>query len=279
MRLALIAVLFMLMAAPCMAYVSTYEINYNIGFDNVHQNIHVVFPESINRTLNFAFPGRINVLSVKDENSTVDYDVIPGANTTILIRETKSKEVFIELERFGAVWSSASFYRFIDDFRSAEEIGKLVVSATLPKGYIVHDGIFLPQGADIITDGERITLLWVETSVKSPGRIYSVEFVGTSDYNLVSAFAVVIIILIIMFVLFFRHHKKKTLREFKKGFSDDEIKVVDIISREKTIYQNKIEKELKFSRAKMTRITEKLKKKGLIGKKRYGRTNRLKWTG
>ena len=39
--------------------------------------------------------------------------------------------------------------------------------------------------------------------------------------------------------------------------------------------QNKIEKELHFSRAKMTRLVKKLEAKGLVEKERIGRTNRL----
>jgi uncharacterized membrane protein len=48
-----------------------------------------------------------------------------------------------------------------------------------------------------------------------------------------------------------------------------------VLLKEKIIMQNKLEKQLGFSRAKMTRVVKKLEAKGLIEKERVGRTNRL----
>ncbi len=63
--------------------------------------------------------------------------------------------------------------------------------------------------------------------------------------------------------------------EFERGFSEDERRLLLILAKEKRIMQNKVGKELKFSRAKMTRLVKKLEAKGLVEKERVGRTNRL----
>jgi uncharacterized membrane protein len=61
------------------------------------------------------------------------------------------------------------------------------------------------------------------------------------------------------------------------GFFDDEKLVVKYLQKNNPAYQNKVGKEFKFSRAKMTRIVKKLEHRGLVKKERRGRTNRLEW--
>jgi len=272
-------ILLLLLSTVCFASVSTYEINYDISIDSVHENIRLTFSESMDATMKFVFVNRVNIITVSGDKGPLRHELQSGQNTTLVIYPNSSREIFISLEQFNSVLSSPDFYQFIDDFTSNEDIGRLVVSATLPRGFVVYRDFYMPSSAEIITDGERITLLWIETNTKSISKIYSVKFAGTNDYGFVIAPIAIIVVLVAAFILFFRYHKKKLLHEFKKGFSEDEIKVVDIIKKERTVYQNKIEKELKFSRTKMTRITEKFRQKGLIEKKRYGRTNKLRWTG
>ena len=59
--------------------------------------------------------------------------------------------------------------------------------------------------------------------------------------------------------------------------SEDERKVVEYLMGKKFSYQNKLEKKFGFSRAKMTRIVKKLKSKGLVTTKKFGRTNKIFW--
>ncbi|MCW1309887.1 MAG: hypothetical protein QXP04_04300, partial [Candidatus Nanoarchaeia archaeon] len=76
-------------------------------------------------------------------------------------------------------------------------------------------------------------------------------------------------------LIFIYYFYKKRSTYFLKGFSEDERKVVQILMERKFEYQNKIRKELKLSRAKMTRIVTDLVKKDIIIKERKGRKNKL----
>lgn len=273
-----ISTIVLLLTVPIVfAEINTYEINYNIGLNKVSENIHITFYEDINNEIQIIFTNNIRIIEIRDNIGLLKYDLLSNKNTILKIYTNFSKEIFIKLDIFDSVLSYDKYYQFIVDFTTNENISKLIVSAMLPKGYVIYKNFYLPQNAEIITDGERITLLWIENNVKSTSKIYSLKFTSTVDYSFIFILFIIVIILIVVLFLFFRYYKKKILKELKKGFSDDEKKVIDILLKEKTIYQNKIEKELKFSRAKMTRITEKLKQKGLIEKKRYGRTNKLIW--
>jgi uncharacterized membrane protein len=280
MRKLLIVILALLiLSVPCFALVNTYEINYDISMDKTIQKIKMTFPEKQENTVVMVFKNDANILSATDEKGALFYETKAGENVTVLIRLNMSQELTVIIENKDLVLSSYDHYQFIDDFNNDEYIKRLEVLATLPKGYSIYKNNYLPGSAEIITDGERISVLWTEFNVNPSSRIYSIKFAGTNETPWWLLLIIPIVILLVAIAWFYKYHKRKTLHEFKKGFAEDEIKIVDILKKEKTMYQNKIEKELHFSRAKMTRITEKLKKKGLIEKKKYGRTNKLVWKG
>ena len=61
------------------------------------------------------------------------------------------------------------------------------------------------------------------------------------------------------------------------GFRHDEKLVIKYLEEKKIGLQRDLEENFKFSRAKATRVVSKLVEKGLVSKKRYGRTNKLTW--
>ncbi|MCK5023460.1 MAG: MarR family transcriptional regulator [Candidatus Aenigmarchaeota archaeon] len=79
----------------------------------------------------------------------------------------------------------------------------------------------------------------------------------------------------VVFAFVTTHLRRKVESEFMRGFSEDERKVLTILSQKKICMQKKLEKEFGFSRAKMTRIVKSLECKGLVEKEKIGRTNRL----
>jgi uncharacterized membrane protein len=276
-HLVIVVLALLLLSLPCFA-VNTYEINYDIGLDKTIQKIKITFDEKQENTVVMVFNNDAKIISATDEKGTLFYETRAGENVTVLVRLNKSEELTLFVEHKDIVLSSYDHYQFIDDFTNDEFISKLEVLATLPKGYSVYKSNYMPEG-EVITDGERISVLWTEMNVAPSSRIYTIKFIGSVAMPWAIFLVIPIVILLVAIAWFYKYHKRKTLHEFKKGFADDEIKVVDILKKEKTMYQNKIEKEFHFSRAKMTRITEKLKQKGLLEKKKYGRTNKLTWKG
>lgn len=98
------------------------------------------------------------------------------------------------------------------------------------------------------------------------------------------AIAIVGIIVIIGIVLIFSKPKKeiiiKKIKEKKqkkkvdlKGFRPDEKEVFGLVEKNHTIFQGNLIEETGFTKAKMTRILDKLEGHGLIERKRRGLTN------
>jgi len=67
--------------------------------------------------------------------------------------------------------------------------------------------------------------------------------------------------------------KKQRKRVDLTGFRPDEKKVFKIIKENKTMFQGDLIEETEFTKAKMTRILDKLEGHGLIERKRRGLTN------
>ncbi|MFH1237429.1 MAG: MarR family transcriptional regulator, partial [Candidatus Aenigmatarchaeota archaeon] len=145
--------------------------------------------------------------------------------------------------------------------------------AYLPEGFAVYRDVIYPEGYELLSDGRRIYLSW---ALENPQNVMlSFKFYGTgSDYSLAVGIIISIVFIAVVTYLI-GHYRKKMKSEFERGFSEDERKVLLILSQEKRIMQRKVEKELHFSRAKMTRLVKKLEAKGLVEKERIGRTNRL----
>ncbi len=98
------------------------------------------------------------------------------------------------------------------------------------------------------------------------------------------AVAIVGIIIIIALVLIFSKPKKeiiiKRIKEKKKkrkidlsGFRPDEKEVFKLIQKSGTVFQGNLIEETEFTKAKMTRILDKLEGHDLIERKRRGLTN------
>lgn len=98
------------------------------------------------------------------------------------------------------------------------------------------------------------------------------------------AIAIVGIIVVIAFVLIFSKPKReiiiKKVREKKprkkidlNGFRSDEKKVFRLIQENGTIFQGNLIEETGFTKAKMTRVLDKLEGHQLIERKRRGLTN------
>jgi len=245
--------------------IKDYSINFDMQNDfSVIENITIKFDSPVNKELNYMFSGYD--ISVSDENGKLDY--IFDENI-IKIFPRNSTELIISFHSNDLVYKN-EFLLFFTQFSTEFSIEKLNIEVKLPEGYVVS------QTSGITgSDGKRITVKWNFENVKpKEEKTLSIRFEKLEKTDIV--FPLVIAFVIIIFFLI-RYYKKREHEKFLMGFSEDERKVIEILKEKKEIYQNKIEKDLHFSRAKMTRIVAKLQEKKLIDKKKKGRTNKIIW--
>ena len=256
--------------------ISEYNMTFEIMPDTrVAETIAIAFAGPLNASsLNYVVLGDISDLSVSDGSASIDYTLEKSGmeyNVGFVVPQGTERLVIKFVAR-DLVFSSEDVYSFSTELEPPAA-QRVTVTAFLPRGFALYRNVIYPEAQAILSDGERIYVAWDLTGRSDV--LVTLKFYSTnSDYSLI-VMAVMGIALIVIVAYLVGHYRKKMKCEFERGFSEDERKVLFILAREKRVMQNKIEKELHFSRAKMTRLVKKLEAKGLVEKERVGRTNRL----
>ena len=279
MRHAVIGVLFVLFLIPSAA--GALEIpEYNITFDIlpnglVNEEVSMVFAERLNgSTLNYVVLGEISDLAISGDEKDIDYvlEKRGNENDVKFVVPEGTGELRIDFTAKDLVFAKDSIYSFSSNLQPPDSDSVNVI-AFLPKGFAVYRDVVYPPGYKILADGERIYLKWALSrpeNVMISFKFYSMHI----DYSLFVFFIMAFSIAGVSIYLIF-HYRKKVGREFLRGFSEDERKVLKALSQRNVCMQKNLEREFGFSRAKMTRLVKKLEGKGLLEKERVGRTNRL----
>lgn len=284
MRFRLFVVLFVLaVAAPVYAVIETADVSFEIQDDlSVAETITVVFDRALTEPVDYTLNERVSAVAVSDSDSLLVHELIEANGTFILrIFPEGDKTLVIKFISDSLVFQNNNIYQFFTELSFAETVKTLEVIVTLPEGFGIFQNSYSPSGAAISSDGRNIQLLWSFSNFNEP-TIFSVKFERLGVQ--LNIWIPIALLTLIGLGFLYKHYnerlakeKEKAKQEFYVGFREDEKKVIEYLEKHETAYQNKIEHEFKFSRAKMTRIVKKLQEKGLVHKKRKGRTNRLTW--
>ncbi len=185
-----------------------------------------------------------------------------------------TKEIKIIFDSKNSIYSRDNILNFFASVKPPKA-EKVIIGLNLPEGWIVYDDLISPDNVIKETDGKRIQLQWNFDNPKNKVLI-SVSYYNPQNNNTL-LFVILFLVVSVTLVCLIYKYKKKSEIELLKGFSEDEKKVIEILKANKVAYQNRIEKELKFSRAKMTRIAKKLEITGLIHRETIGRTKKIFW--
>jgi len=274
--LGLVLVYFLLCANVGALEISEYNITFDIlpnGY--VNERVSMAFKERLNAsTLNYVVLGDISDLRISSDLGGIGYTLERPDNENnvkfVVPAGTGSIEIYFTAK--DLVFAKENLYNFFTDLHPPYS-DRVNVIAFLPRGFAVYRDVVYPEDHETLTDGERIYLKWEFD--KPEDIMISFKFYRSySDYSLlilaVMGFAIVLIAGYLI-----THYRKKVKREFLRGFTEDERKVLQALSERRICMQKTLEKQFGFSRAKMTRIVKRLEKKGLVEKEKVGRTNRL----
>lgn len=273
--LALLALLFIFSTAYAIPNVDTVNVNFQILNDmTVAEKINVVFSEALNSTISYKPESDISALSVTSGGNLLPFAYVKsGDGYAIKIQAQGKSEITISFISRGLVFSNNNVFQFLADMNFDIPVKKMTARLKLPDGYGVYEESFTPVNGVLKTDGKNIIVEWDLPDKNSA--VFSAKFYELNRQFSIEIFAAIIIAALAITAIFY--YRKKSTKEFLTGFREDEKKVISYMSQHKTAYQNVIEKEFHFSRAKMTRIVKHLASEGVLEKKKYGRTNRLTW--
>jgi uncharacterized membrane protein len=264
MRLLLLMIL--LLPAALALDIQVYSITFDIQPDmSVREEIKIVFSEPLKEgNLTYSLSGK--AYKIKANDSIQDLEVVEEKDAIVVFVKNGTKQLYLSFETNNLVKAYNDGKEFLTYlYLPKAEVIKIYL--WLPKGYALYKDGVIPEG-EIITDGERIGVYW-KGKQDTPLIVRFYQLQG-SKVELIAA-ALLLIIAAVVFV------KSRKDDSYLLGFSSDEVKVIEALKERKVVHQNKLEKELGFSRAKMTRIVKKLEEKGLVEKERTGRTNKIKW--
>ncbi len=241
---------------------------------SIREIINITFAEPVwNETIYYKLEGNVFGVNVFADGKEMSYTYSKVDSATLIsthINKSIQRLQFIFLVK-GIIFE----YKDVKHFFSIIKIpSQTIIKLTLPTGYILSKNDFYPRNAQRYTDGRRIILVW---RLNETGEIpLSVKFQPSFSSNKEQ---LILIVFLFSFSLFFLYsYFKKRIREaFLKGFDETERKIIEILEKEKIIFQNKLEKTLNISRVKVSRTVKKLENKGLIKKEKRGRTNKLIW--
>lgn len=260
--------------------IESYDVEYDIlASGEVKETLEIVFATPLNQSIqNSLTLGDIADIGVLADGSPLEVEVTPVGNDVIVAFTTPAgtKKLIISFTAKSLVFQSGEVFQFFTEL-TTPEVEKLRIKAILPRGFVVFRNIYFPSEAEIGADGERIFFSW--TFQDSEGSVpISIQFESVVKSNQLLLPGVVVLAIVVVAGVFL-YFRRKTKRAFLMTFFEDERKVILALQQEKVSYQNTLERRFEFSRAKMTRIVQKLQKKGLVKKEKAGRTNRLHWKG
>ncbi len=252
-----IAVAIALMCAP--AFSANVSVMLIVG-NGVHEDITFAFGREISGRFSYALP-----------MGTKNVRVAPGTFTingsTIIISAKNADKIKISFDTDGIVFKNGNVYQMFTTFNFGNSSAE--IDAYLPSGYEI---ISTFPAATYSSDGRNIIAKWRINGTSD----ISMKYVKSSGETNAIPLIVVAAIAASAAIYYAISTSKKRLLGM---LDEDERKVAELISSKRIIYQNKIERKLGLSRAKMTRIVKRLEKKGLVEKEKRGRTNKLVWKG
>ncbi len=151
------------------------------------------------------------------------------------------------------------------------------VKVELPRGYVISSRVndsYYPEDGQIGSSGRTIYVSW---SVQRPKigeymRFY-VYYEPASKTNFIYAIVAVFLLVVLFIPIYVSRSKSKMILT---ALSSDEKCIMEIILKNKNIYQRDIVRETGFSKAKVSRILKTFEERGLIKRERKGRKSKIK---
>lgn len=255
--------------------------------------VYIHYSEITTKTLDYLFLGNMYGLKGMFNNKPI--------NCTIKNVEIGSEAICKQNNRTKNGTLTLSFYskdviRRINDVNEItyikpilKPISNLYVTIYLPEGSVLmtlnNMRSFSPENAIIGSDsaGRRIVIRWnmkdVELGKKYVFTAYYESVIKQEKENNKITYILLSVIgalFILLAISGYFLHKRKTNQKIIEVLIDDEKKVLDIIKKlGDGCKQKDIVKESGFSKAKVSRIIENLKKRKIIRTERVGRTNKV----
>jgi uncharacterized membrane protein len=255
-------------------------------FENntVHYRLNLIFASHPAQSFTIPLDSPYNI----NLNSTADCKVLAGmleTNVVCIMNASERTDIIINYDSNQNVNKKDSYFLFSNSFKLTLDTNIISVLIKLPEGTGLKKPIensYNPEDALIGSDGRRTIITWQKNNLKS-GEIFEVsvafERIGeiiTSEFP-VEIIIGIVIVLISAFLIFYKFYwKTKGIRLILPVLKKDEKKIFDtIIKHGSGINQKVIVRDSGYSKAKVSKVLNSLRERGLIKLERIGRSNKV----
>jgi len=284
---------FILFSIPVFSETYQYGVTADISENNtVFYKLNLIFVNHPNQDFSFIIE---NPLDIKIESPATCKIIKRVLETYVTCNMKAAERTDIEVTYISDenIKKRDNYFLFTDSFKLTDNTRTLFILVKLPEGTGLKEPIensYNPTGALIGSDGRKTTLTWQIKDLKSGGMFdISVAFEKIGEvipsWFPLEYVAVIIIISSAAFGLFYQIY----LRD--KGFKmilpilkkDEKIIFNTLMKHGSGVNQKVIVRDSGYSKAKVSKVLNSLRERGLIKLERIGRSNKVyiekKFTG
>jgi DNA-binding transcriptional ArsR family regulator len=250
--------------------------------NTVHYKINIIFVNHTSQTVTIPVNSPMNTIiesdaDCKEQGGLLETDIVCSLNAS------ERTSIVIQYDS-RTVSKLDSYLLFKDFFTLTKDTQTISVLIKLPEGTGLKEPIdesYSPSGALIGSDGRRPIISWLQNDLKAGEKFdisIAFERIGETTSSFPYGMLVIIILIIVSGAgLFYQFYwKEKNIRLILPILKKDEKKIFDkIIEHGNGVNQKIIVKESGYSKAKVSKVLNSLKERGLVKLERIGRSNKV----
>ncbi len=280
MKRILFLLLLVLLATPSFGDLPTKYENYEIIVELnenkvVEETMNIQFPQKADKFNHYLIHRARNLEIFAGEERLSCEKSYDRAGTLVSCENFESSEIQLNFEYYGLVTPHSEYNIYSDRYFVTTPTDNFSLKVYLPKGYILSEDTkneqssYYPSGGTQKTDGKIIYLEW--NFNPKLGKVYDVSVLYEKALREDQFFVVVITLALIvgMFLLFIYFRRQPKIMDI--GLTEDERKVLNVVTSSGKISQKKIARDTGFSKAHVSRTAKSLESRGLIERRRRGR--------
>ena len=276
---------FVLFSIPGFAEVFQYSTTAEIFENNtVFYKLDLIFVNNPSQNFSFNLESPLNIEIDSPATCRIVKKVL-DTQVTCEMSAADRTDISVTYSSDENVKKRDSYFLFADSFKMTEKTKTLNVLVKLPEATGLREPIensYTPSDALIGSDGRRLVINWLKNDLDSDERFdVSVAFEKTGDIissQLPMEYLIVIIIVSFSaFVLFYQfYYKNKGVKLiFPVLKKDEKIIFNSIMKHGNGVNQKIIVKDSGYSKAKVSKVLNSLRERGLIKLERIGRSNKV----
>ncbi len=277
----IVTILFVLTAlSPSPAWAQnfdTYSIKAAISENTVSEEIEITFTGLTD--LSYLIDGDFGEVKVSSNDGEIEYSVHSDPQSYIVVSGLKDKNhLKLQFNTRAPIRQGKRGTEALFKVRFPINVTQFTMTVILPPDSVPistkNTYSIFPTPDEQYTDDGRYVVEWREDDIEEGDElIFSIDYTRPQRQRQILPY--ILTGVLVFGIIFFTIYYKKRKRElFLKGLSQDERAVIELVMDGRKDQQD-IQNILEFNKVKMTRVVQRLEKKGVLKKERRGKRNRL----